>query len=104
MENCLFCSIRDVKIPAHFVYQDDTVMVFPDIHPQKPVHLLIVPKKHISEFAAIEEMLLMKDISEVVQKMITENELEHKGYRIQINGGGIQDVDHLHVHLLGPMK
>lgn len=104
MEDCLFCNIRDGKIPANFVYQDDAVMVFPDIHPQKPVHLLIVPKKHVSEFVAIEDMQLMKEIGEVIQKMIKEKALEDKGYRIQINGGGLQDVDHLHIHLMGPMK
>lgn len=104
MENCIFCKIRDGIIPADFIYQDDAVMVFPDIHPQKPVHLLIIPKNHVSEFVAIEDMHLMKDISQVIQKMIKEKTLEDKGYRIQINGGGYQDVDHLHIHLMGPMK
>lgn len=79
-------------------------MVFPDIHPLKPVHLLIIPKKHVSEFVTIEDMQLLKDLGEVIQKMIKEKNLEKKGYRIQINGGGFQDVDHLHIHLMGPMK
>ncbi len=104
MTDCLFCKIRERKIPATFVYEDEDVMVFPDIHPLKPVHLLIVPKKHVSEFLVVDDHALFGKLGKVVQQMIREKDLEKKGYRITINGGGLQDVDHLHMHLTGPMK
>lgn len=104
MDNCLFCKIRDKEIPATFVFEDNDVMVFPDIHPQKPVHLLIVPKKHVSEFLVVDDHDLFAKLGKVIQQMIREKNLEQKGYKIIINGGGLQDVDHLHMHLMGPMK
>lgn len=102
--DCLFCKIREKKIPATFVYEDEDVMVFPDIHPVKPVHLLIVPKKHVSEFLVVDDHDLFAKLGKVIQQLIRENNLEKRGYRIAINGGGLQDVDHLHMHLMGPMK
>jgi len=100
---CIFCKIREKKIPATFVYEDEDLMVFPDIHPVKPVHLLIVPKKHIEDFFHIQDEALMDKIRVVLQKMITEKKLEQKGYRITVNGGGAQIVPHLHIHLIGPL-
>lgn len=102
--DCIFCKIRDKEIPANFVYEDADVMVFPDIHPVKPVHLLIVPKKHVSEFLVVDDHALFAKLGKVIQQMIREKDLEKSGYQIKINGGGLQDVDHLHMHLLGPMK
>lgn len=102
-QSCLFCKIRDKQIPASFVYEDENVMVFPDIHPQKPVHLLIVPKQHVSEFVAIVDPQLFRKLGIVIQRMIREHLLEKNGHQIRINGGGYQDVNHLHIHLLGPM-
>ena len=101
--DCIFCKIRDKIVPKDFVYENDFVMVFEDINPIKPIHLLIVPKKHISEFSAIDDNLLFEKIFSVVKKMIDEK-LNNKGYRIVINGGGAQIVNHLHVHLLGPIE
>ena len=101
--DCIFCKIRDRKIPAKFVYEDDAIMVFPDIHPIKPIHLLIVPKQHIADFFHIDDTALMEKVRVVLQKMIQEQELETKGYRITVNGGGAQEVQHLHIHLTGPL-
>lgn len=101
--DCIFCKIASGEIPKDFIYEDDTLMVFDDIRPARPVHILIVPKKHIPEFMAIEDHDLFKDIGKVMQKMITEKGLDTKGHRIIINGGGAQEVDHLHVHLMGPL-
>jgi histidine triad (HIT) family protein len=103
MENCIFCKIREGIIPKEFTYQDKDVMVFPDIHPLKPVHLLIIPKKHVKDFLSINDEGLMMKLVRVTQKMIREFKLEDKGYRVVINGGGAQVVDHLHIHLLGPL-
>lgn len=103
MEDCVFCKIRDGEITTEFVYQDEDVMVIKDLHPVKPVHLLVIPKKHVPEFVAIDDIVLFEKLGLTAQRMIREQELQTKGYRIQINGGGLQDVDHLHIHLLGPM-
>lgn len=101
--DCIFCKIAKREIPKDFTYEDKDIMVFPDIHPIKPVHLLIIPKKHVKEFVAVKETHLFKVVSEVIQKMIKKFKLEGNGYRIVINGGGLQEVNHLHIHLTGPM-
>lgn len=104
MNDCIFCKIAKKEIPAKFIYEDDDVMAFPDIHPVKPVHILIVPKKHVTEFQAVEDTVLFQKIFHVVQQMIKREGLSDKPHRIGINGGGAQDIDHLHVHLMGPMN
>jgi len=103
MEDCVFCKIRDRIIPKDFTYEDEDVMVFPDIHPIKPVHLLIVPKKHIEDLLMMNDEGLMMKLTRIIQKMIKKFKLENKGYRIGINGGGAQLINHLHVHLMGPL-
>lgn len=103
MNDCIFCKIRDGEIAKEFTYQDDELMVFPDIHPIKPSHLLIVPKVHVADFSALEDESLKVKLFGTIQKMAKEQGLEGKGYRIVVNGGGAQHVDHLHIHLLGPM-
>lgn len=103
MQECIFCKIVRKEIPATFVYEDDQVVAFPDVHPVKPVHMLVIPKKHVDEFIAVEDHELFKHIGKAVQTIIKENDLETKGYKIMINGGGHQDINHLHVHIMGPM-
>ena len=101
--DCVFCKIVNKEIPANLVYEDSDVIVFPDIHPVKPVHLLIVPKKHVKDFSELSDDSLLPVVRRVIQKMVVEKELEGKGYRIGINGGGAQAINHLHFHLMGPM-
>ena len=101
MESCVFCKIRDRIIPKVFTYEDDDVMVFPDIHPVAPVHLLIMPKIHIVDFFDINNSALWDKLRTVIQKMIKEQKTQNKGYRIVVNGGGAQLIDHLHIHLMG---
>ena len=103
MEDCIFCKIRDRKIAKEFTYEDDDVMVFPDIHPLKPTHLLIVPKSHVEDFTELNDSTLMTKIKKIINKMI-EEKLNSKGYRISINGGGAQVVRHMHFHLMGPIS
>jgi histidine triad (HIT) family protein len=103
MDDCIFCKIISKEIPKEFTYEDEDVVVFPDIHPIKPVHLLIVPKKHVSEFVVIEDHSLFEKVFSVVKKMIKDNNLENKGHRIVINGGGAQVIGHLHIHLISPV-
>ncbi len=103
MLDCLFCKIGKHEIPKEFVLETDQVMVFPDIHPMAPVHLLIVPKKHIKEFNSLgkEEQKIWEEMTEVSKRLIEKYGLMGKGYRLTINGGGTQLIDHLHIHLMG---
>src|SRR5437762_616878 len=103
MEDCVFCKIRDGLIPKEFIYQDDDVMVFPDIHPRNKVHLLFVPKKHVEEVLAVEDATIYMKLFTVLQRVAKEHKLEGEGFRVVINGGGAQEVNHLHVHLMGPV-
>lgn len=103
MSECIFCKIRDNEIPTEFLYSDEDIMVVKDVHPKKPVHLLIIPKEHIPEFVAVTDIALFGKLGRVVQHMIREYSLQDKGYKIEVNGGGSQEVDHLHIHLMGPM-
>lgn len=103
MEDCIFCKIANKEIPKEFAYEDEDIMVFPDIHPAKPIHLLILPKKHIADFSELSEPLLIQKLTDVAKKMIKGQGLENKGYRLLVNGGGAQIINHLHIHLLGPL-
>jgi len=101
--DCVFCKIRDKEILKEFIYEDEDVMVFPDISPVKPVHLLVIPKEHIEDFLDVESSALFGKIGKVLQIIIKKYELSDKGYRILVNGGGAQVVSHLHFHLMGPL-
>lgn len=103
MQECLFCKFATGELKKEFLYEDDDIMVFPDIHPARPVHLLIIPKKHVAELIAVKEEGLFQKLFSVVQNMIKREGLTDKGYRVSINGGGAQVIDHLHIHLMGPM-
>lgn len=78
-------------------------MAFYDIHPLKPVHVLIVPKKHVEDFLHLSDKELWNKLKAVAQDMVKKYKLEERGFRISINGGGAQDVLHLHMHMMGPM-
>lgn len=103
MEDCIFCKIIKGDIPKEFDYQDDNVVVFADIHPASPVHLLIVPKKHIEDFFHVDDASHMA-ISHAIKKLIDKHKLMGKGYKISVNGGGAQAINHLHFHLRAPMS
>lgn len=102
--DCLFCKIVAGDIPAKRLYEDDQVLAFADINPQAPVHLLVIPKRHIPSHAAAvaEDKDLLGHLMFAVGELAREKNLDN-GYRLVINTGpdGGQTVDHLHVHLLG---
>ncbi|CAN5137881.1 HIT domain-containing protein [soil metagenome] len=103
MEECICGQIAQHEIPKEFTYEDEDIMVFPDIHPSKPIHLLIIPKSHIKELHVLDNPVLFEKLGKVIRQMILKMELENKGYNVVINGGGAQEVDHLHIHLMGPI-
>ena len=100
--SCLFCQIANKEVPAEIVYQDDKILAFKDITPKAPVHLLIIPKKHIPSVnhLEIQDKTLMGELILVAQKIAKDKKLE--GYKLQINIGRSagQIINHLHLHLL----
>jgi histidine triad (HIT) family protein len=103
IEDCLFCKILSGTIPSATLFEDGDIKVFKDIHPKAPVHLLIVPKIHIQSIAHLED-----DHKDIIAKLIytakrVAEEQGLKGYKLQFNVGreGGQEIDHLHLHLLG---
>lgn len=104
MNDCIFCKISRGDIPKDFKYQDEDILAFDDINPIAPVHLIIIPKKHIEDFFDIDDEKLHVKISNAIKKLIKKTGLNNKGYKIEVNGGGSQDVFHLHFHLYGPRK
>ena len=103
MKDCVFCKIAKHEMPKEFDYEDDDVMVFPDINPLKPVHILVVPKKHMTDFLALEDMELFAKTKKVIDQVIKDQKLTDKGFRVSTNGGGAQLIDHLHFHVNGPI-
>lgn len=103
MKDCIFCKIRDREIPKEFEYEDRDVMVFPDINPMKPIHILVVPKKHMKDFLAFDDMKLLGKVKKIIDKVIKDQKLTNKGFRVSTNGGGAQLIDHMHFHITGPI-
>ncbi len=107
MSDCIFCKIVAGEIPSDIIYEDDNIIVFNDIDPRAPIHVLIVPKKHIASLDDVtseDEIILGKllgTVKEIAKKLGLEN-----GYRIVNNCGedGLQTVQHIHFHLLGGRK
>ena len=104
MADCLFCAIVAGEVPADIVRTDAHTVAFRDINPQAPVHLLIIPRKHILSLAeaTTEDSALFSHLLWTVAEIAREKNLA-AGYRVVINIGanGGQTVDHLHLHLLG---
>ncbi|MFH1545765.1 MAG: histidine triad nucleotide-binding protein [Patescibacteria group bacterium] len=101
--SCVFCDIANGRAPAAVEYEDDRVVAFNDINPAAPVHILIVPKKHIPTIADIseEDEPLIGHLIRIARKLASERRLE--GYKLIFNSGekGGQIIFHLHLHLLG---
>lgn len=101
--SCIFCKILNKEIPSDIIYEDNDIMIFKDIRPKAPVHLLIVPKKHIESVGQLED-----SDKELVSKLIyTARDIAKDkgliGYGLSFNVGRVwgQEIDHLHLHLMG---
>ncbi len=103
--DCLFCRIVDGEIPARFVHRDERVVAFHDVNPQAPVHVLVVPVRHVASIRALTaaDAETLSAIIEVIQKVTQETNVADSGYRTVVNTGvdGGQTVEHLHLHVLG---
>ncbi|HIE35111.1 MAG TPA: histidine triad nucleotide-binding protein [Campylobacterales bacterium] len=105
MKDCLFCKIIKKKIPSDIVYEDKDFISFRDINPLAPLHLLIIPKKHISSINQLktQDKKLIGDLFLVAKKIAKDQGVSSRGYRLIFNVGkeGGQMIEHLHLHLLG---
>lgn len=105
MDNCIFCSIAEGKIPSDKVYEDDKVLAFKDINPEAPIHVLIIPKVHIGSINELEEVHkeLIGHVFITAKRLAKELGINEGGYRIVTNCGenGGQTVQHIHFHMLG---
>lgn len=104
MSDCLFCKIVEGKIPAQKVYEDQDILAFKDISPARPVHVLVIPKKHITSLAtagAEDAPVLGSMLARANEIAVSQGSPE--GFRVIINTGrvGQQEVQHLHIHIVG---
>ena len=108
MEDCLFCKIINKEIKSSIVFEGDNVLIFEDISPKAPVHLLAVPKKHIASILEIEKLdsAVLKELMEAMSRVALEMGLDEEGFRIVTNtgSGAGQSVEHLHFHIMGKRK
>ena len=104
MDNCLFCKIARGEIPSGKVYEDDEIFAFHDINPARPVHILVIPKRHITSLATANEAdtPVLGRMLAVAHRLASENG-SPDGFRVIINTGrvGGQEVQHLHAHIVG---
>ena len=107
MKDCIFCKIISGEIPSQKVYEDELVYAFKDINPMAPVHILVIPKEHISNLLEINSnnSRVISHIYEVIAKIAKEHNLED-GFRVvsNCNENGCQTVFHIHFHILGGIK
>ena len=106
--DCLFCKIIDGQIPSTKVFEDESVLAFKDINPAAPIHILVIPKKHIDSLAMLtsEDKEVIWHIHEVINKVAEEQGFKDNGYRVIVNCGkdSGQEVMHLHYHVLAGTK
>ena len=105
MSDCLFCGIIEGKIKGDIVYRDDSIVAFKDVRPQAPVHILIVPVKHIATLPELEQddHELVGEIFSVANRLAEQQGIGKGGFRVVANCGADagQSVFHIHFHLLG---
>ena len=108
MEDCLFCKIVNGTIPSSKVYEDAEVVAFDDIHPMAPVHVIVIPKKHIATLLDVtaENMNVVNAMVVAALEVARIKGIDERGFRIVINCNeeGGQVIFHLHMHVLGGKK
>ncbi len=104
MSDCLFCKIRKSEIPADIIFENDDVLAFNDVNPQAPVHLLIIPKKHISTVNDMvdDDQLIMGKLFSAAKAIAKQKGVSDDGYRLVVNCNekAGQTVFHIHMHML----
>ena len=102
---CIFCDIISKKIPARIIYEDEFAVAFEDVNPQAPIHVLVVPRKHIATSLDIKEEddALMAHLLQVANKVSKDKDIAKRGFRLVMNCNreAGQTIFHLHLHVLG---
>ncbi len=105
MDDCIFCRIIERRAPGKIVFEDDSAVAIEDVNPQAPVHLLVLPRKHLASLreAGPEDEPVLGHLFTIAARLARERQLEAKGYRAVVNTGtwAGQSVFHVHLHLLG---
>lgn len=108
MSDCIFCKIVNKEIPTELIYEDEEIIAFNDINPQAPIHILVIPKKHISSLVDLneEDENLIGKIFGVINKIAKKEGIDKNGFRVIMNCGedAGQEVKHLHFHILAGKK
>ena len=107
-DDCIFCKIIKGEIPSSKVYEDEEILAFNDINPAAPIHVLVIPKKHITSLVTMEDgdEIVISKIYKVINEIAEKQGFKENGYRVIVNCGkdGGQEVGHLHFHLLAGTK
>lgn len=108
MDDCLFCKIVKGEIPSEKVYEDEDVLCFKDINPVAPIHILVIPKKHIANLFEVqpEDGKIIAKIYETINKIAKDLKFDKDGFRVIVNCGkdAGQEVMHLHFHVIAGKK
>lgn len=108
MDDCIFCKIINREIPSDIVYEDKEVLAFKDINPQMPIHILVIPKKHIEAIIDLksEDETLVGKIFTAINNIAKDIGIDKTGFRVISNCGenAGQTVKHLHFHILAGEK
>src|ERR1041384_4029942 len=102
-DNCLFCKIARREMPAAILVDTDDSMVFRDINPQAPFHVLVIPKRHIASLNEADDAVELGNLMRLAAKVVADEGIAESGYRVVVNtnADGGQTVGHLHLHVLG---
>ena len=102
-DSCLFCRIARHEIPSTVVAEDEHLLAFRDVHPQAPVHVLVIPKAHVASLNEIGEFGLVARMTQMATEIAEQEGIAQRGYRVVMNtnADGGQTVFHLHLHLMG---
>ncbi|MGC8764283.1 MAG: histidine triad nucleotide-binding protein [Brevinematia bacterium] len=101
--DCVFCKIAKKEINSQIIYEDGDLLAFKDINPQAPVHIVLIPKEHISTLNDVEDFSIYEKIFKAIKEIVKNAKIDETGYRIvaNCNKDGGQTVFHLHFHILG---
>lgn len=105
IQDCIFCKIVNKDISARIVYENDSVIAFYDVHPLAPVHVLIIPKKHIPSMNELikDDISVIPDMFIAAGKIVEDHNIARDGYKLLVRTGvcGGQEVPHVHLHVIG---